>query len=112
FGIAVVDNAVLATPFTAFGGQTVDANSILVSQELLGDSNIDGHVDLTDLSTVLNNFGTTTPAWTSGNFDGAATVDLTDLSAVLNNFGLTNPNATDVSAGATAAIGTPEPASL
>ena len=93
FGIAVVDDAALAVPLATFGGQPVDSNSILVSQELLGDANIDGHIDLTDLSTVLNNFGSTTAAWTSGNFDGAATIDLTDLSNVLNNFGATNPNA-------------------
>ena len=91
--VAVIDNAVLATPFTIFGGQAVDSNSILVSAEIAGDANADGHVDLSDLSTVLNNFGATTLAWTSGNFDGAATIDLTDLSDVLNNFGATNPDA-------------------
>ena len=113
FGIAVVDNAALATPLTTFGGTPVDVNSILVAPELLGDSNIDGTVDLTDLSTVLNNFGSTTSAWTSGNFDGAATIDLTDLSDVLNNFGASNPNPTSASGGgAVAAIATPEPASL
>ena len=110
FGVAVIDNGVLATPFTTFGGQPVDANSILIGQELLGDTNVDGHVDLTDLSTVLNNFGSTTFAWTSGNFDGAATIDLTDLSDVLNNFGSTNPNPS-AAAGAIATA-TPEPASL
>ncbi len=105
FGMAVMDNAVLNK--TTFGGIVVDAGSILVSQEVLGDANADGHVDLTDLSTVLNNFGSSTVAWTSGNFDGAATIDLTDLSDVLNNFGATNPNATIGTPTAT-----PEPASL
>jgi len=94
-GFAVIDNAIAG--LTSFGGVTVDSNSVLVSQELLGDANIDGRVDLSDLSKVLNNFGVATTAWTSGNFDGAATIDLTDLSAVLNNFGLTNPNASDIS---------------
>ena len=111
----MIDNGVLTTPFTTFGGQPVDANSILISQEIQGDSNADGHVDLTDLSTVLNNFGSTTPAWTSGNFDGGTAIDLTDLSAVLNNFGATNPNASDGLAsggGAAPAIATPEPTSL
>ena len=93
FGIAVADNNALATPFTTFGGQPVDTNSLLVSPELLGDADLNGKVDLSDLSTVLNNFGSTTPAWTSGNFDNATTIDLTDLSDVLNNFGATNPNA-------------------
>ncbi len=108
-GIAVMDNAVLNR--TTFGTLAVDGGSVLVSRELLGDANADGSIDLTDLSTVLNNFGSTTSAWTSGNFDGASTIDLTDLSDVLNNFGASNPNANDVSpippSGAA-----PEPSSL
>ncbi len=112
-GIAVLDNAI--THFPTFGGLTVDANSILVSQELLGDANADGHVDLTDLSTVLNNFGLTTPNWTDGNFDNAPTIDLTDLSDVLNNFGQSNPNASASSfilQPSTLPTATPEPTSL
>jgi hypothetical protein len=115
YGIAVVDNAALATPFSTFGGQTVGGNSILVSQELLGDANIDGHVDLLDVSIVLNSFGAPTAAWSSGNFDGSLTIDLTDLSKVLNNFGATNPNAfagNGPGGGVSTAIATPEPASL
>ncbi len=111
FGIAVVDNGVLSTPFTTFGGQPVDSNSILISPELLGDANVDGSVDLTDLSTVLNNFGASTTAWTAGNFDFASTIDLTDLSDVLNNFGATNANPGIVAAGG-GAVATPEPTSL
>ncbi len=109
FGMAVMDNNLLQK--TTFGGVAVTANSILVSPELLGDSNADGHVDLTDLSTVLNNFGSTTLAWTSGNFDGASTIDLTDLSDVLNNFGATNPNASTAPA-LSVPVATPEPTSL
>ena len=110
FGIAVIDNGALATPLATFGGQPVDLNSILVGPELLGDANIDGSIDLTDLSTVLNNFGSTTSNWTAGNFDGAATIDLTDLSDVLNNFGASNPN--PMSANGGGATAAPEPASL
>ncbi len=91
--LAVIDNGSLAIPLTSFGGLPVDNNSLLVTLELLGDANIDGHVDLSDLSTILNNFGATTPEWTSGNFDGAPAIDLTDLSDVLNNFGQSTPNA-------------------
>ena len=111
FGVAVIDNAALVTPFTTFGGQSVDANSLLLAPELLGDSNADGTVDLTDLSTVLNNFGATTASWTSGNFDGQSTIDLTDLSDVLNNFGQTNANAS-IDPAAPGIAAAPEPASL
>jgi len=113
FAIAVLDNAVLNKP--TFGGLPVDNNAILIAPELLGDANADGHVDLTDLSTVLNNFGTATPNWTSGNFDYGPTIDLTDLSAVLNNFGLTNPNPSSQDSGLKtqdSATPTPEPTSL
>ncbi|MGN6368647.1 MAG: autotransporter-associated beta strand repeat-containing protein [Phycisphaerae bacterium] len=116
FAMAVIDNA--ATNLTTFGGINVDANSLLVSQELTGDANVDGKVDLTDLSAVLNNFGVTTSLWTKGNFDGSATINLTDLSDVLNHFGLTNPSAAfapgemaQASGGGNIAA-TPEPASL
>lgn len=79
----------------------------------LGDASDDGHVDLTDLSTVLNNFGSANSSWNAGNFDGAATIDLTDLSAVLNNFGTSIPaNGVATTGGATSATATPEPASL
>ena len=93
YAIAIVDNAI--TNFTNFGNQPVNSNSLLLSPELLGDTNLDGKIDLTDLSTVLNNFGLTTPNWTDGNFDNAPTINLTDLSNVLNNFGQSNPNASD-----------------
>ena len=85
YGIAVIDNALLGR--ATFGGIPCNSNSILISQELLGDANVDGKIDLTDLSTILNNFGVATGEWTAGNFDGNPTIDLTDLSDVLNNFG-------------------------
>jgi hypothetical protein len=71
----------------------------------VGDTNLDGHVTLTDLSTVLSNLGARDSSWASGNFDGAATIDLTDLNDVLNNLSVSAPSGTSVTA-------TPEPASL
>ena len=83
----------LPNPFTTFGGFLVDSNAIIVSTELLGDANLDGKVDMSDLSTLLNHFGQSTPNWTDGNFDYAAAIDLTDLSDLLNNLGQSNLNA-------------------
>ena len=110
-GIAILDNAV--TNFTTFGGQPANSNSLLLSPELLGDANVDGKVDLGDLSIVLNNFGTTTPNWTSGDFDYSPTVDLTDLSDLLNNFGLTDASPFFAATGSAQALASaPEPASV
>ena len=64
--------------------KTAQINTI---SALLGDANLDTHVDLNDLNTVLNNLGTTNSNWTAGNFDGATTIDLNDLNDVLNNLG-------------------------
>ncbi len=108
-GIAILDNAV--TNFSTFGGEPVNTNSLLLSRELLGDANADGNVDLTDVSIVLDNFGSATPNWTSGNFDFSPTIDLTDLSDVLDNFGVSNPNSAMLTGSALAAPA-PEPASL
>ncbi len=114
--VAVINNASLATPFSTFGGTPVDLNSILVAPELIGDTDASGKVDLNDLNTVLNNLGTASTLWTSGNFDGAATIDLNDLNDVLNNLGRTYANANAVVA-AEALVGAtpsnvPEPASI
>ena len=90
--LAVIDNAIAGK--TSFGGMSANANSILIGPELLGYNNLDGKVNATDLSALLNNFGSALPDWSSGNFDGAPTIDLTDLADLLNNFGATIPNAT------------------
>jgi autotransporter-associated beta strand protein len=106
--IAVADNAALATPFTTFDGQDVDANSVLITPALVGDATLDGKVDLSDLNVVLNHLGVAENSWTVGDFDGAATVDLTDLNDVLNALGTSISGSSVVAS--TAAV--PEPASL
>jgi fibronectin-binding autotransporter adhesin len=85
-----------------------DTGFIDIHRGFIGDANDDGSVTVADLTTVLNNLGSTTSLWTSGNFDGGPTIDLTDLNDVLNNLG-TSIVATSTTIGATAA---PEPASL
>ncbi len=108
--IAVLDNANLG--YTFFNGQPVDATSILILPALLGDTNLSGTVNITDLATILNNFGKTTSSWTDGNFDGQPAIDLTDLSDVLNNFGQSNPNASSSFILQPSTFPTPEPTTL
>ena len=53
-----------------------------------GDLDADRDVDLTDLSTLLSHFGTTSgAAWQDGDSDVDGDVDLADLSALLSAFG-------------------------
>jgi hypothetical protein len=45
-----------------FLGQEADATSLLVRLTLLGDANLDGVVDFTDLTAIAQNYNTTLPA--------------------------------------------------
>ena len=76
---------------------------------LAGDANLDGRVDINDLTIVLANYNQPGKTWTQGSMDGdpAGTVDINDLTIVLANYGST--------IGASGGIGmsaVPEPASV
>lgn len=72
---------------------------------VIGDANLDGSVDSTDLGLLLNNFSEASGvAWGAGNFNIDGAVDSTDLGQLLNNFGFSSP--------ASAATAVPEPGSL
>jgi hypothetical protein len=83
-----------------------------------GDTNLTGGVNLTDLTTVQDNFGIGT-TWQQGNFhsNGTGTVNLTDLTTVQDAFGAAS-GGTGVGPGPGAGAGSglsggsvPEPAS-
>ena len=72
-----------------------------------GDANLDGRVDINDLTIVLSNFGKTSGmSWGTGDFLGDGKVNINDLTIVLANFGW---NVWTSPAGVGAV---PEPASL
>jgi hypothetical protein len=54
-----------------------------------GDANLDGRVDINDLTIVLDNYGNTGQTWTQGCMDGdpRGAVDINDLTIVLDNYG-------------------------
>jgi hypothetical protein len=51
-----------------------------------GDANLDGTVNINDLSKVLTNYDKSGMFWADGDFDGNGTVNIDDLSKVLTNY--------------------------
>jgi autotransporter-associated beta strand protein len=87
-----------------------------VRYTLLGDSDLDGQVNVADLANLAGNFGVTTGAtWIQGDFDYNGSVNVADLADLAGNFGQTLPAggtaaSAALSAGSSAATSVPEPA--
>ena len=89
---------------------TVNGNAMqafVIYAPLPGDANLDGKVDINDLTIVLANYNQTGMTWTQGEFTGDGTVNINDLTIVLAHYGQ--------SIGASASVGfsaVPEPSGL
>ena len=59
----------------------------VVGTPLPGDANLDGKVDINDLTIVLAHYGQTGMGWSTGEFTGSGTVDINDLTIVLAHYG-------------------------
>jgi thiol-disulfide isomerase/thioredoxin len=89
------------------GGYTAFRNVIdSITMTLAGDANLDGTVNLIDLSYVLANFDKTGMTWAKGDFTGDGMVNMADLSKLLTNFDRTSGS----SAAGISAV--PEPSSV
>ena len=87
-------------------GPAPGGQAYLLTPAQPGDANLDGQVDINDLTVVLANYNQTGMTWSQGEFTGAGTVDINDLTIVLANYNKTF----GASAGPTAAV--PEPSAL
>ncbi|MEQ9454151.1 MAG: hypothetical protein RLN76_06105 [Phycisphaeraceae bacterium] len=76
---------------------------VLAIAALPGDANLDGMVDLIDLSILASNFQTI-GTWATGDFNGSGQVDLVDLSLLASNFG-TSVTIPEPGAGVLAGLG-------
>jgi T5SS/PEP-CTERM-associated repeat protein len=83
-GLGYADNSVLG--LSSFGGISVDSSSVLIKYTYLGDSNLDGQVDLRDLYALASNYKTTGKLWTSGDFNYDGSVDVKDLTLLARNW--------------------------
>ena len=88
-------------------GDSGQEHAALLSPEFPGDANLDGKVDVNDLTIVLTNFGQT-GGLAAGCMDGDATgtVDVNDLTIVLANYGRS------IGWSAAGAAAVPEPSTL
>ena len=70
------------------GERTAPGNSegFLATPALPGDANLDGKVDINDLTVVLSHYNQTGMTWTEGEFTGDGTVDINDLTIVLAHY--------------------------
>jgi T5SS/PEP-CTERM-associated repeat protein len=83
-GLGYADNSVLG--LSNFGGIAVDSSSVLIKYTFLGDSNLDGQVDLRDLYALASNYKTAGKLWSSGDFNYDGTVDVKDLTLLARNW--------------------------
>ncbi len=84
--VAIADNGAYTVPFSTYAGQAVDANSIIITRALVGDSNLDGTVNNTDLVALLTHFTLSGQSQATGDFNGDGGVNNTDLVALLTDF--------------------------
>jgi hypothetical protein len=102
---------------TTFDGVAVNPGDVLVKYTLVGDANLDGHVDGSDYSLIDAGFasGGTLTGWYNGDFNYDGQIDGSDYALIDNSFnnqpavGIPSIGAADISAQVAAV---PEPASL
>jgi hypothetical protein len=83
-GTHIVSSAANADPSLGIGSKD-DGNVVLLQLAKLGDANLDGAVNYTDLVALSQNYSTSSlvgPGWTGGDFNYDGSVNLTDLYAL------------------------------
>ncbi len=97
-------------------GYSAAASSVKLTDALLGDANLDGTVNSTDLQAVLINFNKTDSSFNDGNFNSSTDtkIDSSDLQDILINFNKTLGPVPSGAASPSASVGgaVPEPTSL
>ena len=73
----------------ATGSNGTVTDPLLLKPAIPGDANLDGKVDINDLTVVLSNYGQSDQAWSQGDFNNDAKVDINDLTIVLADYNQT-----------------------
>jgi len=97
-------------------GYTAAATGVTLTNALPGDASLDGTVNFTDFSTLLQHYNqSVTGGFTQADFNDDGAVNFTDFSDILQNYGKTLGPAPSGAASPTASVGgsaVPEPTSL
>jgi hypothetical protein len=96
------------------------SSQVIIAPVLLGDTNLDGQVNVADLANLAGNFGKTTGmSWVQGDFDYNSNVNVADLADLSENFGNVQGSGAGASASGassagafTASSAVPEPAAI
>jgi hypothetical protein len=81
--LGYADNVLLG--LAMFGGQPVDATSLLIKYTYAGDADFDGDVDVADLGLLASGWQQE-GVWTGGDFDYSGLVDVADLGLLASNW--------------------------
>jgi hypothetical protein len=76
----------VAYPISSYASRISDRLQWIESLVFPGDANLNGVIDVSDLSPVLANFDKTGMTWAQGDFTGDGIVGIEDLSKVLANY--------------------------
>jgi hypothetical protein len=82
-GVGVVEASDLGV--TSFEGQSVDGTTVLMRWTLVGDTELNGLVDVADLGRLASNWQSA-GSWFDGDFDYNGTVDVNDLGLLASNW--------------------------
>jgi O-glycosyl hydrolase len=96
-GAGIVSSTAATDP-TRYGIGYLDGNidigsqaapgQLIVAYTVMGNSNLDANIDVTDLGALATNYGQSGKDWFQGNFDySAGPVDVTDLGILATNYG-------------------------
>jgi autotransporter-associated beta strand protein len=96
--------------YATFDGVAVTSTDILIKYTYIGDTNLDGVVDATDLANVLAGINGHLTGWINGDFTYAGSVTSADLSLLLTSLAGQGAPFSDGGGGASGTV--PEPSSL
>ncbi len=82
-------NDTKATQIPPIPGDLDEMPAVIMARGLMGDANMDGKVDINDLTVVLAHYGQNGMTWITGDFTGDGHVDINDLTIVLAHYNQT-----------------------